>query len=114
MNGVYTFSGWDTENGSIHSDLTIRGTWSLKETTVAQHNVTYTWDLPEGTYYTAAGTEIVPTLPDPHVGLVKNQGYTIDTLRQGMVVYTHDQYGNVNASYTMGNWSDPGNRRDGR
>ena len=110
VNGVYTFSGWDKGNGRInHSDLIIHGTWSLKETTVAQHNVTYTWDLPKGTYYTAAGTQIVPTLPDPHVGLVKNQGYTIDTLRQGMVVYTHDQYGNVNASYTMGNWSDPGN-----
>ena len=111
VNGRYTFSGWDTASGKITSDLTIQGTWTFASTTVEQHQVVYEWTgLPEGvTLYNAAGAEVIPKVPDSITNLVNNQNYTIDTTKPGTVVYTHDEYGNKNAKYTLGAWSDPGN-----
>ena len=108
VNGAYTFSGWDTENGNITSDLTITGTWSFEETTVAKHNAVYGWSgLPNEQLYDAAGNEVQrPAKPEGHMGLVKGQGYTVDGTRYGDV-YTKDAFGNLNAKYTLGEWNDP-------
>ena len=115
VNGSYTFSGWNTTDGTITSDLTIQGTWTFASTTVERHQVVYEWTgLPEGaTLYNAAGTEVVPKVPDSITNLVNNQSYIIDTTKPGTVVYTHDEYGNKNAKYTLGAWSDPGNGKMG-
>ncbi len=109
VNGVYTFLGWDKTDGTITEDLTISGTWTYEETTVAKHNVTYAWTgLPEGeTLYDAAGNPVVPMRPLNLPGLVKGQGYTVESQLPDTVVYTHDAYGNQNASYTLGAWNDP-------
>ena len=108
VNGAYTFSGWDTENGNITSDLTITGTWSFEETTVAKHNAVYGWSgLPNEQLYDAAGNAVQrPAKPEGHMGLVKGQGYTVDGTRYGDV-YTKDAFGNLNAKYTLGEWNDP-------
>ena len=108
INGAYTFSGWDTENGNITSDLTITGKWTFRETTVATHNVVYSWsDLPDAQLYDAAGNAVQrPAKPEGHMGLVKGQGYTVDGTRYGDV-YTKDAFGNLNAKYTLGEWNDP-------
>ena len=52
VTGTYTFSGWDTEDGKITENLTIRGTWKYDKTDVAKHNVNYIWhNFPAGTLY---------------------------------------------------------------
>ena len=108
INGAYTFSGWDTENGNITSDLTITGKWTFRETTVATHNVVYSWsDLPDAQLYDAAGNAVQrPTKPEGHMGLVKGQSYTVNSAKYSDV-YTKDAFGNLNAKYTLGEWNDP-------
>ncbi len=114
VNGSYTFSGWDKQDGKMTSDLTVRGRWEFVETDVAKHNVSYTWKgLPEETLYDEAGKVITPVLPDSITGLVKNQEYTVDTTMLGTKVYTHDEFGNKNASYTLGEWQDPNSGKMG-
>ena len=50
VNGVYTFQGWDTADGTITSDLTIKGSWTFTKTDIKQLNVIYSWSgLPENT-----------------------------------------------------------------
>ncbi len=107
----YTFSGWDTEDGKITSDLTISGEWTSEVVPVAVNNVVYAWTgLPQGvTLYDAAGNVVVPTVPGSITGLVNNQPYTIDAYMPGTVVYTQDAAGNQTASYTLGDWTDPNN-----
>ena len=108
VNGSYTFSGWNAQDGKMTSDLTVRGRWEFVETDVAKHNVSYTWKgLPEETLYDEAGKVITPVLPDSITGLVKNQEYTVDTTMPGMEVYTYDEFGNKNASYKLDEWQDP-------
>ena len=111
VNGVYTFSGWDTKAGNITSDLEIRGTWKFEKTEVARHNVKYSWSgLPANTeFYNAAGESANPVLPMGYTGLVNGEPYSVDTTMPKTVVYTHDEYGNPNAKYTFGNWNDPNN-----
>ena len=114
VNGNYTFSGWDKQDGKMTDDLTVSGTWAFAETDVAKHNVSYTWKgLPEETLYDEAGKVITPVLPDSITGLVKNQEYTVDTTMLGTKVYTHDEFGNKNASYTLGEWQDPNSGKMG-
>ncbi len=114
VNGSYTFSGWDKQDGKMTDDLTVSGTWAFAETDVAKHNVSYTWKgLPEETLYDEAGKVITPVLPDSITGLVKNQEYTVDTTMLGTKVYTHDEFGNKNASYTLGEWQDPNSGKMG-
>ena len=111
VSGQYVFSGWTIEGSpeTITKNLVAKGTWTYEETTVAKHNVTYAWTgLPEGeTLYDAAGNPVVPMRPLNLPGLVKGQGYTVDSALPGTTVYTHDAYGNQNASYTLGAWNDP-------
>ena len=111
VNGVYTFSGWDTKAGNITSDLEIRGTWKFEKTEVARHNVKYSWSgLPANTeFYNVAGESANPVLPMGYTGLVNGEPYSVDTTMPKAVVYTHDEYGNPNAKYTFGNWNDPNN-----
>ena len=114
VNGNYTFSGWDKQDGKMTEDLTVSGTWKFVETDVAKHNVSYTWKgLPEEKLYDEAGNETTPVLPDSITGLVKNQEYTVDTTMLGTKVYTHDEFGNKNASYTLGEWQDPNSGKMG-
>ena len=114
VNGNYTFSGWDKQDGKMTDDLTVSGTWAFAETDVAKHNVSYTWKgLPEEKLYDEAGNETTPVLPDSITGLVKNQEYTVDTTMLGTKVYTHDEFGNKNASYTLGEWQDPNSGKMG-
>ena len=108
VTGGYTFSGWNMGNGRIRENLTISGTWTYTTTTVARHNVVYTWTgLPDQTLYDAANTPTTPSVPDSITGLVNNQPYTIDTTKPGTIVYTRDDYGNTNARYTLSAWTDP-------
>ena len=114
VNGNYTFSGWDKQDGKMTEDLTVSGTWEFVETDVAKHNVSYTWKgLPEEALYDEAGKVIMPVLPDSITGLVKNQEYTVDTTMPGTEVYTHDEFGNKNALYTLGEWQDPNSGKMG-
>ena len=114
VNGNYTFSGWDKQDGKMTEDLTVSGTWKFVETDVAKHNVSYTWKgLPEEALYDEAGKVITPVLPDSITGLVKNQEYTVDTTMPGTEVYTHDEFGNKNALYTLGEWQDPNSGKMG-
>ena len=112
VTGVYTFSGWtDPGHGVMgDGDMAITGSWSYADQSVARYNVVYGWDLPDNVYYDAAGTAVDPTVPASLTGLVKGQPYTIDTLfAQGYVVYTQDENGNRNGSYTFSGWTDPNN-----
>ena len=111
VNGVYTFSGWDTQPGRIQKNLEIKGIWSFEKTSVAQHNVSYQWSgLPENaTLYNEADVAVVPELPTSINGLVKGQSYKINRSQEKIAVYTHDEYGNRNAKYTLGTWNDPNN-----
>ena len=114
VNGNYTFSGWDKQDGKMTEDLTVSGTWEFVETDVAKHNVSYTWKgLPEEALYDEAGKVIMPVLPDSITGLVKNQEYTVDTTMPGTEVYTHDEFGNKNALYKLGEWQDPNSGKMG-
>ena len=114
VNGNYTFSGWDKQDGKMTEDLTVSGTWEFVETDVAKHNVSYTWKgLPEEALYDEAGKVIMPVLPDSITGLVKNQEYTVDTTMPGTKVYTHDEFGNKNALYKLGEWQDPNSGKMG-
>ena len=114
VNGNYTFSGWDKQDGKMTDDLTVSGTWAFAETDVAKHNVSYTWKgLPEEKLYDEAGNETTPVLPDSITGLVKNQEYTVDTTMPGTEVYTHDEFGNKNALYKLGEWQDPNSGKMG-
>lgn len=105
--GVWTFSGWDTESGRITDDLTIGGSWSYKPQDVPRYNVFYQWTgLPKGeAFYNAAGNEAAPMLPLNLGGLVKGQPFTVDAALPGTELFTHDEFGNVNARYTLGNWN---------
>lgn len=110
VTGTYTFSGWDTEDGKITENLTIRGTWKYDKTDVAKHNVNYIWhNFPAGTLYNDEGIVVTPEKPTSITDLVKGQKYTIDKAMPGTIVYTHDDLGNVNAKYELSAWTDPGN-----
>ena len=113
--GVWTFNGWDTESGRITDDLTIGGSWSYTSQDVPRYNVTYSWTgLPEReTFYNAAGKKVSPMLPLNLGGLVKGQPFTVDTALPGTELFTHDEFGNVNARYTLGNWNLTGEQTMG-
>lgn len=114
VNGEYTFSGWNTANGKITENLTIEGTWTFTETTVARHNVSYEWEgIPKEDLFNAEGKPVKPQLPKGITGLVKGQEYTVDTTMPNTVVYTQDEYGNRNGKYTLGTWVDPNNGKMG-
>lgn len=92
VTGTYTFSGWDTEDGKITENLTIRGTWKYDKTDVAKHNVNYIWhNFPAGTLYNDEGIVVTPEKPTSITDLVKGQKYTIDKAMPGTIVYTHDE-----------------------
>ena len=101
VTGRYTFSGWtDPNNGVMTTEgVTVNGTWTFEEVTVAKYDVNYSWDgdVPE--------TE---TLPESITGLVKGQPYTVDsTYTSETIVYTYDAYNNINGQYTFSGWTDP-------
>ncbi|MCD8017564.1 MAG: SHIRT domain-containing protein, partial [Oscillospiraceae bacterium] len=109
VTGTYTFNGWDKSNGTIeNADVEVTGTWTYAEQTVPEYKVTYSWEgLPEDgtTLYDADGNVVTPTEPADETGLVNGQSYTIDTTyTSATVVYTKDQYGNVNGKYTFSGW----------
>lgn len=52
---------------------------------------------------------MTPKLPGDITDLVNNQPYTLDNTLIGTTVYTHDQYGNQTAAYTLNGWVDPNN-----
>ena len=79
---------------------------------VNTYQVTYSWSgLPgEGTkLYNADGNEVTaPVLPTDSGYYISGQTYTVDdTYTRGTVLYTHDDYGNVNGKYTFSGWTDP-------
>ncbi len=103
INGQYTFSGCTDPNNGVmgESNVTVSGTWTFEEVTVAKYDVNYSWDgdVPE--------TE---TLPESITGLVKGQPYTVDsTYTSETIVYTYDAYNNINGQYTFSGWTDPNN-----
>lgn len=46
--GIYSFSGWDTKDGKITSNLTVTGIWSYEAKPQTPHKVAYTWSGPAG------------------------------------------------------------------
>lgn len=110
-NAKYTLGEWNDPNNGVMGDsnVTVRGEWKRETITVSKNKVTYSWSgLPENTtVYNEKGEAVVPELPEDITDLVKNQPYTIDTSKPGMVVYTHDAYGNRTAKYTLSVWTDP-------
>lgn len=106
----YAFSGWDTPDGTITSNLTVTGTWTKETFEIPTHKVMYSWsNLPEATLYDEKGNVVTPTLPGDISDLVKGQPYTIDGAMPGTVVYTHDEHGNKDSKYTLGRWVDGSN-----
>ena len=105
------FSGWNKVDGNITENLTVSGSWSYEKTDVATYNVGYDWTgLPAGRkLYTEAGVETTPKLPSSITGLVNNEPYgdRVDKLMPGTEVYTHDEYGNQDGKYTLGDWAVP-------
>ena len=103
VNGTYTFGGWDKTGTQTmgDADVTISGEWTYEDVEVAEYSVKYSW------------TGDVPTsaeLPEAITGLVKGQSYTVDsTYTDTTVLYTHDEYDNVNGKYTFSGWTDPNN-----
>ena len=73
------------------------------------HNVSYSWSgLPDSRQlYDAQGRLVSPSVPDDVTRLVKGDSYAIDTEWPDTVLYTHDAYGNNDASYTFEGWNDP-------
>ena len=115
----YTFSGWtDPNNGTISGDnVTITGSWNHETVIVEKYSVIYSWSgLPEdGTkLYDANGEEVTLTLPTDLNKYAPNETYPVDSnYENGMEVYTHDKYGNVNGTYTFNGWNDPNGGRMG-
>ena len=106
-NGKYTFSGWDTKDGRITSDLTITGTWTFTAQTVESHKVIYDWDEPT---FEGVREGEVPTLPTDAGSYVLNQPYTVDDKYTSETsVSSYDAYGNVNGTWTFSGWTDPNN-----
>lgn len=114
----YTFSGWDKTGSQTMGteDVTINGSWTKKDVAVESHKVTYSWTgLPDGevTLYNEDGDEITVAVPEEKT-YAKGASYTVDTkYTDETVVYTHDQYGNVNASYTFSGWDKSGTQTMG-
>ena len=103
VTGIYTFSGWDTANGTMgNSDLTIKGSWKYDEQQVATHQVIYNW-----------GTDNIPpnvSLPKDGNKYVKGQSYTVDTTYTDKTeIYEKDNYDNIIGIYTFSGWTDAGN-----
>ncbi len=67
--GVWTFAGWDTEDGNIEGDLTITGSWTYEE--VEYYTITYVWD--------DTAPVPAPAVPVDETEYVLNQEYTVDT-----------------------------------
>ena len=106
-NGKYTFSGWDTKDGRITSDLTITGTWAFTAQSVESHEVTYDWGKPT---FEGVREGEVPTLPTDNGSYVPGQNYTVDkTYAAGASVNSYDAYGNVNGTWTFSGWTDLNN-----
>ncbi len=76
---------------------------------VSTYQVKYTWSgLPKDeTLYDAAGEVTVPDLPTDSGYYISGQTYTVDP-REYPVLYTHDDYGNVNGTYTFSGWDKTG------
>lgn len=107
VTGIYTFSGWDTANGTMgNSDLTIKGSWKYDEQQVATHHVIYDW-----------GTNNIPpnvSLPKDGNNYVKGQSYTVDTTYTDKTkIYEEDEYNNIIGVYTFSGWTDAGNGKMG-
>ena len=107
VTGIYTFSGWDTANGTMgNSDLTIKGSWKYDEQQVATHQVIYNW-----------GTDNIPSnvsLPKDGNKYVKGQSYTVDTTYTDKTkIYEEDEYNNIIGVYTFSGWTDAGNGKMG-
>ena len=109
VNGQYTFSGWNTEDGIITDNLTITGEWTYKNVEVKKHHVIYNWTgLPSVILYNEGGEEVSPEVPVDKGEYVKGQTYIVDSTLTGTVVYTKDELGNNTASYTLGEWNKIG------
>ena len=96
-------------------DVTIKGSWEKKDIAVESHKVTYTWTgLPTGvTFYDEKEEEVAVAVPAEQ-SYAKGASYTVDTTYTNeTTVYTHDQYGNVNASYTFSGWDKSGTQTMG-
>ncbi len=103
----YTFTGWDHSDGTMgDSDIEIAGRWVKASITVPNHKVTYSWDLPDGMYYTEGGIVMTPELPSGET-VTHNGSYTVVSTNYG-TMYTHDAYGNVNGKYTFNGWDQSG------
>ena len=111
VTGVYRFSGWDQSAGTISGDVQVKGSWSYTRNQVPRYNVIYDLgDLAGVEVYDAENASYPLAAPVSITDLVKGAPYTIDTAMPGNVtVYTRDAYGNLNASYTLTAWEDPGN-----
>ena len=96
--GVYTFSGWDTTDGTMgENNLTISGTWRYEGQQVATHKITYDW-----------GNENIPageTLPVDENTYVKNQPYEVDkTFTKGYEIKIMDDHNNLVGVYVFSGW----------
>ena len=107
VTGIYSFSGWDTADGTMgDSDLTIEGSWKYEGQQVATHHVIYNW-----------GTNNIPpnvNLPTDGNSYVKGQSYTVDTTYTNQTkIYEEDEYDNIIGVYTFSGWTDAGNGKMG-
>ena len=95
--------------------MTVTAEWAEQTIEVAQHAVTYEWTgLPEGaTLYAADGTVVTPAVPVDDATYVKGQNFDVKAYDGPAVVYTHDEFGNQTASYTLGAWSLSGQQQMG-
>ncbi len=121
-NGAYNVAGWylgqNGNTGTTYSGTQNVSTFisSVGEDRIIKFNatyaantydVTYSWSgLPtDGTaLYDSSGNTVAPAEPSD-ASNVPNGTYTVDsTYTSSTVYYTHDQYGNVNGSYTFSGW----------
>ena len=103
--GSLTLDGSTGTGGKDGSPIALVNTYQVK----------YTWSgLPEDeTLYDADGEKVtVPDLPTGDGYYISGQTYTVDP-REYPVLYTHDEYGNVNGKYTFSGWNKTGTQTMG-
>ena len=103
VDGKWTFGGWDTEDGTITSNITVNGSWTYTPVEVNKWGITYVWtDAPTGDY--------AQTLPTDSTAYVNGSSYVVDkTYTSATVVEHKDAYGNVDGEWTFSGW----NKSDG-
>lgn len=105
----YRFMGWNPAVADqVTEDATYVAQWAR------EYRVTYDWTgLPtDEPFYDEEGRAVTPMLPVDASTYTKGESYQV---KEAAVtkVYTHDEFGNVNARYTLGKWNLTGEQTMG-